>query len=366
MAELRVLKNAVKHNYKLMNSLCLENDAQLNVVSKFCLSNPKIIDFLSSIKDCPCTTISDSNMCNFALLNEDTARKLTKCVIKTRISDIQKIPSLPPYARPDRIFVSDMLLLKEIEKLPENLQPEVVLIAETGDMKDGFLLPDIYEICKIMPKIRIIGVSVNFSCLSGILPDLDTIKTLADLALKIQKLRHLEKPFLSVGGTVVHSIAEKGALKGLVQEIRSGEGIFFGYDSSGGQKLDGFCQKTIVLSGEILEVAEKDFSIQAGHKAGFSATGNSAPADEGQNLTEKGSRIRAVLDFGILGAVQKDLKPVDANIIFAGQTFDFTVADVTDSPHVYKAGERIDFITNYGSASFAMMNRYIPCILAEE
>ena len=100
-------------------------------------------------------------------------------------------------------------------------------------------------------------------------------------------------------------------------------------------------------------------------KAGFSATGNST-ADKEQNLTEKGSRIRAVLDFGILGAVQKDLKPVDANIIFAGQTFDFTVADVTDSPHVYKAGERIDFITNYGSASFAMMNRYIPCILAEE
>lgn len=366
MAELRVLKNAVKHNYELMNMLCLKNEAHLNVVSKFCLSNPKIIDFLSSIKDCPCTTISDSNMCNFALLNESLAKKLTKCVIKTRISDIQKIPELPPYARPDRIFVSDRQLLKELEKLPENLQPEVVLIAETGDMKDGFLLPDIYEICKTMPKIRIIGVSVNFSCLSGILPDLDTVRTLADLALKIQKLRNLERPFLSVGGTVVHSIAENGELKGLVQEIRSGEGIFFGYDSSGGQKLKDFCQKTIVLCGEILEVAEKDFSIQAGHTAGFSATGGSTAGIEEQNLAGKGKRKRAVLDFGVLAAVQKDLMPVDAYLVSAGQTFDFTVVDVTDSPHNYKAGEEIEFITNYGSASFAMMNRYIPCILAEE
>lgn len=360
MAECRVLKSAVKHNFSMMKELCHKNGAQLNVVTKFSLSNPDIIKYLSEEG---CTTISDSNMCNFQNLDPQIAAKLTKCVIKTRISDIKKIPDLPSYARPDRLFVSDIALLKEIEKLPEDLQPQVVLITETGDMKDGFFPKEICDICHTMPKINIIGISVNFACLSGILPDFDTIKMLAELASNVQKIRNLEKPFLSIGGTVVHSVAQNGQLKNLIQEIRSGEGIFFGFDSSGGKILEGFCQKTIILRGEIMEVSDKDFALQQGHSAGFSATGHS-----GKNpaLVETGVRKRAVLDFGILAASQEDLVPVDSSIILAGQTFDFTVVDVTDSSINYVPGNGIDFITNYASASFSMMNRYIPCVLVEE
>lgn len=364
MAECRVIKSAVAHNYLMMKMLCEKNGAGLNVVSKFCLSNPKIIEFLANLSENPCRTISDSNMENFLKLDEKFASKITKCVIKTRLSDIKKIPSIPSYARPDRVFVSDEELLKEIEKLPLEMQPEVVLITETGDLKDGFMPDEILRICENMSKIKIIGVSVNFACLSGILPDVTTVKMLEDLACKVQQIRGLEKPFLSVGGTVVHTIAENGELRGLIQEIRSGEGIFFGNDSSGGQTLKGFNQKTIILRGEILEVSEKDFDLRSGHVAGFSATGHGKP--EGRTCIEKGIRKRAVLDFGILGAAESDLVPVDSKIVPAGQTFDFTVVDVTDSSIKYTVGEGIDFVTNYGSASFAMMNRYIPCVLVEE
>lgn len=365
MAESKIISNAISINYHLMGSLCLKNGAQLNVVSKFCLSNSDIINFLFNDSDFPCRIISDSNMSNFSLLNKELAQSLTKCVIKTRISDIKKIPSLPEYVRPDRVFISDMELLKEIEKLPSEMQPEIVLITETGDMKDGFMPAQIMEICNCFENLKIIGISVNFACLSGILPDVETVKKLAELAGKVQEVRKLETPFLSVGGTVIQSIAQNGELKGLIQEIRSGEGIFFGYDSSSGHCLDKFSQETIILSGEILEVSEKDFSIRNGRKIGFSATGAHSSESE-TNKYEVGVRKRAVLDFGVLAANQKDLIPKDSAIQIVGQTFDFTVVDITDSKQDYSPGGGIDFITNYASASFTMMNRYISCVLAEE
>ncbi|MCR5763454.1 MAG: hypothetical protein K6G00_08755 [Treponema sp.] len=358
MAFCTIHKNAIEQNYRQMSMLCKKNNAQLNVVSKFCLSNPLVISFLNGIKDCPCTVISDSNMENFARLEESLASRLTKCVIKTRLSDIKKIPSIKKSYRPDRLFVSDMAMLNAIAELPGDMRPEIVLIAETGDLKDGFLLNDIMLISEMLPILNIIGVSANFSCLSGILPDIDTVCKLYETAAFIQKKRSLEKPFLSVGGTVIHGLAGTGSLDGLVQEIRSGEGIFFGYDSSGGTDLAGFSKETISLDGEVLEVAEKDFAIREGHQSGFTATGNISDSN-----FEKGLRKRAVLDFGILAALQKDLIPADKGVVPVGQTFDFTVVDVTGSARTYAAGETVSFYTNYASASFAMMNRYIPCNL---
>lgn len=361
MAELYVKKDSIKANYEKMYELCNENGTSLNVVSKFCLSNPEIIKHLYNSSKNPCKTISDSNMVNFSYLQEELSCNITKCLIKTKISDIQKIPALPKNARPTRLFVSDKNLLLEIAKLPEDLDIEVVLIAETGDMKDGFVIEDILQICNEFKNINIIGISVNFSCLSGILPDLQTVKELAEVAKKVQQIRNLNKPFLSVGGTVVHELLEKNELKGLVQEVRCGEGIFFGFDSSGNKELKNFCKQTIILRGEIIEVSQKDFSLRNGKTSGFTATGSKV-----ENKIEQGKRLRAVLDFGILGASQNDLVPVDKEIYFAGQTFDFTVVDITDSKNKYIAGNRIDFITNYGAASFCMMNRFIPCILVEE
>ena len=364
MASCFIIKGKVLHNYRLWNDLCEKNSAKLNVVSKFCLSNPSVIRVLRSVPDYPCHAIADSNMENFSRLEKEDAAHLVKCVIKTRLSDIKCIPSLPPEYRPDRLYVSDRAMLAAIADLPKPLRPQVVLIAETGDMKDGFLPAEILEIVAFWKELDIIGISVNFSCLSGILPDITTIQNLAQLAQTVRKTRCLKSPFLSIGGTVVYDIAVSGGLKGLVQEIRVGEGIFFGYNSSGGSALPGFETKTIAFEGEVLEVSDKDFSLQKGHEAGFTATGGHGGVSD--EKFETGVRRRAVLDFGVLAASASDLTPVDTGVVPVGQTFDFTVVDVTDCKKDFHTGESIRFFTDYASASFCMMNRFIPCTFIEE
>ena len=364
MAVCIFLKERIAKNYRLWSELCRASGVQLNLVTKFCLCNPELIHFFCTSEDLHPAAISDSNMEDFARLSPEDARRLAKCVIKTRVSDIENIPSLPDFARPDRLWVSDEEQLQAVARLPQEVRPELVLIAETGDLKDGILLEDIPRIAEKWHSLPIIGVSVNFSCLSGILPDIETVKKLSSLAAFIQHLRGLPRPFLSVGGTVVYGLLSSGALKGLVQEVRCGEGIFFGYDSSGGQPLPGFERDTIILEGEVVELAEKDSAIQQGRTAGFSAVGSAADSAEGDAF--RGVRRRAVLDFGVLVARAEDLRPLDAGVSLRGQTFDFTVADVTNCRKLYETGGTVAFATNYASASFALMNRYVRRRIEEE
>lgn len=353
MAHCIFLHEQILKNYRLADGLCKKNNVQLNVVTKFCLSAPDIVSALYNCEDAPCAAISDSNMENFLQLPLDVGARLTKCCIKMRLSDIQRFLEYPSYARPNRIFVSDERLLEAVSQLPASVRPDIVLIAETGDLKDGIPCDDIPRLAERWASLPIMGVSANFACLSGILPDSVLVKRLALCAEEVQRVRGLDKPFLSLGGTVVHGLLEKTELLNLATEVRMGEGIFFGYDSSGGMALSGFERQTILLCGEVLEIREKDTALQAGRTAGHSATG-------GEAVFMPGKRKRAVLDFGILAACADTIVPLDAEICVCGQTFDFTVIDITNSKKTYQVGDSIPFVTNYASASFAMMNRYIP------
>jgi predicted amino acid racemase len=318
----------------------------LTVVSKFCLSNPAIITRLYEAAPNGVFSIADSNMANFASL--PATLRCVKSVIKTRLSDIRALPDLPAYARPQRLFVSDEVLLEAIAALPAGMRPEAVFIAEAGDLRDGFYPAEIPAIAARYPEVSFGGVSVNFGCLSGKMPDAGSVRALRECAEAVVRARGAgEEAALSVGGTVVYPLLAAGALAGLVTEIRMGEGIFFGYDSSSGAALEGFRRNAFTLYGEIVEVREK--FIAPVENAGHTAFGGEAAP------RVRGKRRCAVLDFGLLGASMRDITPLDAALTLAGQTFDFTVVDITESAESYRTGGYIPFTAQYAASSQAML-----------
>jgi predicted amino acid racemase len=326
----------------------------LTVVTKICTSDPHI---LSCLYDAGVTAIADSNMANFAHTPCGAEPKTyTKSVIKTRLSDIRALPAIPAYARPERVFVSDEAFLEAITALPRDLRPETVFIAELGDLRDGFLLEDIPPLVARYPEVPFAGVSANFGCLSGKMPDVYSITLLHDCAVAAAAVSSKkEPPFVSVGGTVAYPLLVSGEVSGLVAELRMGEGIFFGYDSSAGIPIPGFCRNTFTLYGEIVEIREK-FVLPLEHP-GYNAFGGHAVP------RKTGKRRCAVLDFGILGAAMDDIQPLDTAVTLGGQTFDFTVMDITESSHPYKTGEHIAFAVQYKAAAQALLNPYIARII---
>ena len=246
-------------------------------------------------------------------------------------------------------------MLDEFYILPKEMRPEVVLIAECGDLKDGFSEEQIIAAAESYPDLNIIGISANFSALSGHLPTFEAVQKLAILSRKVASIRR-NMPFLSIGGTAVYDLLQTGMLIGLVQEVCIGEGIFFGYNSSKRCPIPDFSQNTVLFQGEIIEIAEK--RVENIPPDGFNSLGTSF---EESVLT--GNRKRAVLDFGTLAANQNDLIPNDNGTVTVGQTSDFTVLDITSSAQHYRTGNYVTFLANYASASQAMLNPFVEKIV---
>jgi predicted amino acid racemase len=135
-----------------------------------------------------------------------------------------------------------------------------------------------------------------------------------------------------------------------------GEGIFFGFDTSGGAEIPGFERGAFTLFMEIVEIREK-IIVAPNEQGGKTALG-------GEPLPQKtGKRRRAVLDTGALAAPLHDLRPVDPNITLAGQTYDFTVVDITDSSEPYATGGFIAFTAEYAASARAMLNCFVNKIV---
>ncbi|MCQ2595003.1 MAG: hypothetical protein MJ196_07055 [Treponemataceae bacterium] len=344
------LADVVENAHKMV-ALCAQSGVNLSLVTKFCLSQPELI--VPVLKTAGINSICDSNCQNFLLLNAPFP--VHKSLIKTTTKAIQSFPQLSRNSRPDRLFVSDKGMLDEFYILPKEMRPEVVLIAECGDLKDGFSEEQIIAAAESYPDLNIIGISANFSALSGHLPTFEAVQKLAILSRKVSSIRR-NMPFLSIGGTAVYDLLQTGMLIGLVQEVRIGEGIFFGYNSSKRCPIPDFSQNTVLFQGEIIEIAEK--RVENIPPDGFNSLGTSF---EESVLT--GNRKRAVLDFGTLAANQNDLIPNDNGTVTVGQTSDFTVLDITSSAQHYRTGNYVTFLANYASASQAMLNPFVEKIV---
>ncbi|MDR2097039.1 MAG: hypothetical protein LBP37_00795 [Spirochaetaceae bacterium] len=351
MSYIEVNCNIITQNLSRVLDVCQKQSVSLTVVTKFFTSDYRIVSLLS---ESGVDSIADTNIVNFTRKGFEKLKDCKKSLIKTGLSDIRGMASLPPYARPCRLFVSDEAMLAAVEALPENLRPETVLIAEAGDLRDGFYMEDIPEVAARYGKARIAGIAANFGCLSGKMPDAATIRRLADCARALPESGGAP-PIVSIGGTVVYTPLESGALSGAATELRMGEGIFFGWDSSSGAALKGFDNDAFTLYGEIIEVREKLVSPieDAGHTA---FGGDAAPRKTGR-------RLCAALNFGLLTASMYDLVPLDDGITTAGQTYDFTIADITESRETYKTGGYIPFRAMYAAAAHAFLNPYIKRVI---
>jgi predicted amino acid racemase len=345
--------NTIIENLNQVMDVCRKQAVSLTVVTKFFTSDPGMVRLLC---ENGVDSIADTNAANFARSDLVPPGRCKRSLIKTTLKYIRRIPGLAPAHRADRIFVSDETLLAAVESLPESLRPETVLVAEAGDLRDGFYMEDIPAVAARYRNARICGLSANLGCLSGKMPDAATVRKLAGCAAALPQDRNRNvPPTVSVGGTVVYKLLESGALTGAATELRMGEGIFFGYDSSSALTLEGFGRGAFTLYGEIVEIREK--MIAPVKNAGHTAFGGVAAP------RKSGRRRCAVLDFGLLGASMYDIKPLDGGVETAGQTYDFTVADITESGENYRTGGFIPFRVMYAAAARLFLNPYIERVL---
>ncbi|MBN2534317.1 MAG: alanine racemase [Spirochaetales bacterium] len=333
-------KDILLYNLKHIQNLCIKNNLGLVVVTKCCCSFPELVNLLS---ENGIDSIADSNYENFLKIEH----KMKNILLKTSYSDIKT-----GLKQTDIVYISDYSIFKKISEIHDVKQ--IMLTIELGDYKEGLPPLEVIPFIKRARKLKnspIIGISGNLGCLSGKLPDEMSINTMADLANKIKSETAIKTPIVSLGGTIILDSVISGNLSPEINQIRIGEGIFLGYNSSGNSPVEGLDTHVFTYSAEVIEVREK--KIDAHSNFGFNAFGHK------QTTIKKGVRRRAVLSAGSLAAPMNGLTPFLEGVSIEGITYDFMVLDVTDCNNRIKTGDFIKFHTHYAAVAQAMINPYV-------
>jgi predicted amino acid racemase len=230
---------------------------------------------------------------------------------------------------------------------------KVLLGVECGDLREGILpekLPQVASEVEKLKGLELLGFSTNFACLSGVLPTKENTDLLVQAGKEAERTVGRQLEIYSGGATVSLSLLEKGEMPLGINQLRIGEAIVCGTDTSGNRIVPGTRQDTCILRATVLEVEAK----QAGS---IVPQGRNAFGEVVHLNTEL--RQRAVLSLGRIDVDLDKLYPLDKGIKIIGASSDHLVLDVTERDVPTVVGETISFALSYQAVLRASVSPYV-------
>ncbi len=265
-----------------------------------------------------------------------------------------RIPGLSELA--DTVVLCDMSLQSETatldaleqECLRQGRTHSVIVMADLGDLREGFWKPDeLVAACvhveRDLPHVHLAGIGVNLSCYGSIRPTPEKMTQLTDLAGRVEDAIGRKLEIVSGGATSSYTLVHWDTMPRGINHLRIGENILLGYDL---QRLwhitdmDYLRSDTFTLTAEVIEVREKptypqgEFCIDAfGHTPEYA---------------DHGVRRRALLALGRADVGELEtLEPCESGIIVVGGSSDHCILDVTDCPRPLAVGDTVSFSLRY-------------------
>ncbi|MGL5099011.1 MAG: hypothetical protein ACRC6B_03080, partial [Fusobacteriaceae bacterium] len=189
---------------------------------------------------------------------------------------------------------------------------------ETGDFRDGENIKDIHSVTDEILKLKnieFLGIASNMACLSDSFPTTDIFSSLLDIREELEEKSGL-KLWISAGNSSFLHLLPLISKQERVN-LRIGEGLLLGRDTSKKTTLPGSFDDVFLLAAEIIE------------------------------LKIKNNSLRGVLAMGCVEINLQGLHPLDENILLTGVTSDHTIIEFKNNNTHYKLGDKILFKVDY-------------------
>ena len=301
------------------------------VVSKAILGCPEIVNrWLSTGVD----TVADSRVENIRRM-KNAGVDATFVLLRTPLSQVTDVVKTV-----DISHASDLTLMEAIGQASRNLgkKHKVIIVVETGDMRDGVLPSEFQSFFVRASKIegiQIKGVSTNMGCVSGDPPTENQIQTLCELVSKTEAVYGHQMEIVSGGSSSAHDWIMSQKNCSPFNEARIGELILLGREPLSQRSVDGLSTAGFRLFAEVIEERVKP-------------TGEQVLSTK---LDAKKSTRRAVLALGRQDVDLDGLKPNGPFEVVGGSS-DHVVLDSSPSP--LKVGDVVEFRLNYPALVAAM------------
>ncbi len=348
---LTVHLNKIKHNARTLINRCRQNNITVTAITK-CISGMRAI--AQTFVDEGAPAIGDSRVQN--LQHFDTI-DCDKWLI--RIPMISEAADVVRYTTHSLNSELATMAALSAAAVKADRTHKILLMTDVGDLREGYFNKDRFlqdaEKAHKLPNLQIAGIATNLCCVSGVLPSIKTYERLEQFNKTYVQAFGNTPHYVSGGATSSYPMLLEGTLPGFINNLRVGELLLFGEDTSNHRSFDDYYQDAFTLEGEIVELKEKP-SLPVGD-IGLDAYGNQP------TFVDRGIRKRAILAFGRQDVGVDYLKPFDEGITLIGASSDHTVLDVTDSALNYRVGDVIRFQANYQAVLHLTTSAYVDKII---
>ena len=345
-----VSREKLYSNIKTMIRRCKKAGIEISAVTKVFCALPEIVDVFiaAGIK-----TLADSRVQNLKKMAHLKARKML-----IRMPMLSEVPEVIKYV--DISCNSEIETVKALsdEAVKQNVVHGVILMIEMGDLREGMLpdtAADFAGRVLGMQGVRLLGLGSNFNCYGGVLPTEEKLSQLVALARKIEKTYGIEMPIVSGGNSGSLYLVQEKRMPAGINNLRIGETILRGYETSFQKKIDGLHTDVFTLRAEIIELKEKP-SVPNG-EIGKDAFGNEP------KYIDRGIRSRAILACGRQDILWDHILPLDEGIELIGASSDHLIMDVTNAEKTYIVGDTVDFSLDYGALLAACTSEYVSKVV---
>lgn len=356
MAHLTLNLPALRSNLRSVNEFCSARGLELLLVTKVVQSREGILSALGQGTQ----RIADVHAVNFQ--NLDPQRHPVRAILRPTFGEAGAVARWAT-----KVFLSDPRLARVLAAEREAVFPgqplDVVLMVEAGDLRDGIPWDDLPAVVRSLarvPGVNVIGLGTNLGCLAGAVPDQDSLSQMAESLVRTRRMTGHPLPEFSLGGTVFWDVLSQGPIPPEFTELRIGEAAFFGWNTSLGKVVPGLLPSVFHIDLEILEAWEKDVRPVPTGPTGYNAFGTRS----NQSLT--GRRRRVVLDGGGNLVPLASLTPLNPGCTLVGETHEYTVVDVQDSPEVIEPGGFLRFRPGYEAVARSFLSPYLEWNQGEE
>lgn len=241
------------------------------------------------------------------------------------------------------------------EALRQGKVHPIILMLDVGDLREGVFGPE--QLREIAPQIRecrgveLIGLGTNVGCYGSVLPSRENMGALVEARDFLNDAWGFQIRTLSAGGTCCLKLLEEGVLPEGVNQIRAGEAVTCGEDTTGNRFLEGYHPDVFQLSAQVVELRRKP-SVPVG-ELGLDGSG------ERPLYPDRGVRLRAVCALGKQDVDWGALTPLLPGAEIIGASSDHLLVDVEDCGGAVRPGDWLHFRCGYMAIMRAATSPYV-------
>lgn len=336
----------VRRNAAALADYLGQRGIELVGVSKCVCGEPEVVRAMLAGG---CSMIAESRLSNVRRIREagiDTDILLLRLPALSEIDEVVALTEASLNSEEDTVRALSEAAVRQARS------HRIIVIIESGDRREGVMAEDAAALCRLvleLPGLELEGVASSLNCLCGVLPTHENQRAFAELAEALERELGVTFRTVSGGHTGNIHIVMEGGMPERVTQLRVGEGILFGTDTTTNIPLPTACTDPFKVFAEVIEVKDKP-----------SAPDGECGVDAFMRLHEwpdLGIRRRAILALGEIDVHVPFIRPVRAGMNIVSASSDHLVLDVTAADPPVRLGEEIEFDAAYTAIAYGWNSR---------